>query len=68
LQGSVIVLYRCYFLDAENRIAEVATLDEADDQAALDAGRRLLANDPKFSQFSGIEVWQEARRVFPPPD
>lgn len=57
-------LYRCYFLDEADKIAEVETIDAPDLATAIERARHLLHSDPRFARFVGIEVWQDANRVF----
>jgi hypothetical protein len=57
-------IYRCYFLDEADRIGAVETIDAPDPDSATGLARQLLQTNRKFSRFSGIEIWQEAKRVF----
>lgn len=62
-----MALYRCYFLDRENRISEVETIEFDHDHEAIEEGSRLLRNEARFASFNGIEIWLGARRVHPAP-
>lgn len=57
-------LYRCYFLNDENRIKDFENI-EAD--VRDDAVRRALAMLTQRPQHRGIEIWQRANRVYTSP-
>lgn len=57
-------LYRCYFLDDADKIAEVETIDAPGLAMAIERARQLLRSDKRFTRFRGIEIWQDATRVF----
>lgn len=53
--------YRCYFIDANGRIARPAVAFEAShDDKALEHVRRLCDEDP---QCVGVELWCGAQQV-----
>ena len=53
--------FRCYLLNASDKIVSVDSLEAEGDAAAMEmAGQLILAN---HKQFAAIEVWDRARRV-----
>jgi len=54
------MLYRCFFLSADNRICAVAEIDSDDDEAALAQARELFAAQ---SEYPGFELWAGGRYV-----
>jgi hypothetical protein len=53
--------FRCYLLNAEDKIVSVDSVVAEDDGAAMQmAGQLILA---KHAEFAAIEVWDCARRV-----
>lgn len=52
--------FRVYFIGVSRKIVDVAALDCADDQQAIDEAKKLLA---ERATAHGIEVWEGARRV-----
>lgn len=55
-----MLLYRCYFLSADNRISDVVTFEGAHDQAALEHARRLFASQ---DIYHGFELWETDRLI-----
>jgi hypothetical protein len=55
--------FRCYFLDADERIRAAQDI-EAD--AASAAVARVLEMLKERPHHRSVEVWQGARRVYPP--
>ena len=52
--------YLCYLLDKLGTIRAVEVLRCRDDHDAMQLGRRALAHQ---SQYGGIEIWDDQRRV-----
>lgn len=52
--------YLCYLLDKLGTIRAVEVLRCRDDHDAMQSGRRALAHQ---SQYGGIEIWDDKRRV-----
>jgi len=53
--------FRCYLLNAADKIVSVDSVEAADDPAAMEiAGQLILA---KHAEFAAIEVWDQARYV-----
>ncbi len=55
-----MVDYRCYILDAEDRIVQAHDLECATDADAQTTAEGLLTRDP---YHRGAEVWRATRRV-----
>jgi len=56
-------MYRCYFLsDGHIRAVEVFDCNTDDDARAL--AFELLSKRP---QYTAVEVWEQARKVYAPP-
>lgn len=53
--------YRCYFLNLRSEIAAIEIIEAADDADALDRADTLFRE--KGAGFSGVAVWDRARRV-----
>ena len=53
--------YRCCLLDAEERIAAVDMLQSVDDVRAMVQAANLIVR--RYSEYTAIEVWSEAKRV-----
>ena len=61
VRSSVMSYFRCYLLNASDKIVSVDSLEAEGDAAAMEmAGQLILAN---HKQFAAIEVWDRARRV-----
>lgn len=56
--------YRCYFLDGKNHIAAV---EEIEAEAVTDAIDKALAMLRQRPHHRGIEVWDRAIKLYPPP-
>ena len=52
--------YRCYFLNGRSHFAAVEVVECGNDRAAFRRAKQILAARPAFS---GIEVWEQGRRV-----
>jgi hypothetical protein len=52
--------YRCYFVDGEDHIDDVANLEAHTLTAVIGKALALLAPHPDHS----IEIWQSAKRVY----
>ena len=53
--------FRCYLLNATDRIVSVDSLKAEGDTAALEMAGQLILS--KHTGFAGIEVWDHARCV-----
>lgn len=56
-------IYRCYFIDAANRFADVESFEAPDTDSAVARGRLLLRTERRFAACCGIELWLDAHRV-----
>lgn len=56
--------YRCYFLNAHDRIAAAQNFDAGALSEAIDKALALLKEHP---EHSGVELWKGAQRVYPLP-
>jgi hypothetical protein len=52
--------YRCYLLDAQDRIRHVEAIDCCDDDRARDRAAELLSRHPALRS---IALWESERRV-----
>jgi hypothetical protein len=57
-----MALYRCYFLDGDDRIRERTDIEADALGAAVDRALELLRARP---EGHSIEIWQGAQRVYP---
>lgn len=57
--------YRCYFLNAHDRITAAQNFDASALSDAIDKALTLLKEHP---EHHAIELWQGTRRVYPLPD
>ena len=55
-------VYRCYFLNAANRIEAAEDLDAETLSEAVERAQSMLQSRP---QHRAIELWEGARRVYP---
>ena len=55
-----MVLYRCFFLSADDRICAVVELDSDGDEAAIAQARQIFAAQ---SDYPGFELWAGGRYV-----
>jgi hypothetical protein len=53
--------FRCYFLDADNRIRAAEIIDAKGLDDAIEKGLAML----RQSRYPAIEVWEGATKVFP---
>jgi hypothetical protein len=53
--------FRCYLLNAADKIVSVDSLEAEDDGAAMEMAGQLILS--KHTEFAAIEVWDCARRV-----
>ena len=53
--------FRCYLLNATDKIVSVDSLEAEGDTAALDMAGQLILS--KHADFAAIEVWDHARCV-----
>ncbi len=54
-------IYRCYFLDGNERIAASEDIDADAAHEAIDRAQAMLK---RRAHHHGIEVWQGARRLY----
>jgi hypothetical protein len=52
--------YRCFFLSADDKIADMIEFQSPDDKSALEYAWRLFAAQ---GTYPGFEIWQEGRCV-----
>jgi hypothetical protein len=57
-----VSVYRCYLLDAENRITGSELIEATEDDAAIRFAKELCDRQPESCH--GIELWQADRMVF----
>jgi hypothetical protein len=57
--------YRCYLLDRDRRITAVEIVECADDDDAKLRSREICSTS---QSCHGVEVWDNARRVYSYPD
>jgi len=58
---TVMPIYRCYFLDEDDHITDVAELETDVLDRAIDRALALLRTRP---EHDAIEIWQGAERLY----
>ncbi len=58
------MLYRCFFLSADNRFCAAVEINSDDDVAALAKARELFAAQ---DEYPGFELWEGGRHVHAQP-
>ena len=53
--------FRCYLLNASDKIVSVDSLEAEGDTAAMETAAQLILS--KHTDFAAIEVWDRARRI-----
>jgi hypothetical protein len=54
-------IYRCYFLDSDERVAASEDIDVSATEEAIDRAQAMLR---RRVHHQGVEVWQDARRLY----
>ena len=54
-------IFRCYLLNATDKIASVDSLEARDDATAMEMAGQLILS--KYTEFAAIEVWDCGRCV-----
>lgn len=57
-----MTLYRCYFLDTEDRIRGAADIEAEALEEAIESALLMLRFRP---QHHAVELWEGARKVYP---
>ena len=61
VRSFVMSYFRCYLLNASNKIVSVDSVEAKDDAAAMEIAGQLILS--KHTEFAAIEVWDCARCV-----
>jgi hypothetical protein len=56
-----MLVYRCYFLDAEDHIKAAEEIEAVSNSEVIDRALAMLKDRP---QHQGIEIWEGTRRLF----